>query len=194
MTLTRTRSSTATYGFALQEASLPFDGAGSVSDVGDPLLSAARRCRLPPHGRDGERALLLPGYDFGDEFDFGLNLQSSTRSTRPCRRKPVRERQGLPATAPGRTTPRARSRVRGCSFVCRELRSWRSPRRSSRSGGTCRQQSPAKVVARDLHAEGVGRAPGRDLLLEGQLDAGRLPANGVYQPAESPRSAPRVMV
>jgi AcrR family transcriptional regulator len=65
------------YGFALQEATLPFEGgevgevARSITDLMPPgeyphLVEMTTELYLRP-GQD-------PGYDFGEEFDFGLDL------------------------------------------------------------------------------------------------------------------------
>jgi hypothetical protein len=62
------------YGFALQEASLPFDTAGELSvmitDVYLPQL-------LPeefPYLNESAAALVAAGYDPAEEFIFGLDL------------------------------------------------------------------------------------------------------------------------
>jgi AcrR family transcriptional regulator len=62
------------YGFALQEQALPFETADERDDVAATLLDA-----LPPDAYPHLRELtvehvLQPGYAFGDEFAFGLEL------------------------------------------------------------------------------------------------------------------------
>ncbi len=62
------------YGFALQEASLPFDTATELADmVGDVYLP-----QLPPdefpYLNESAAALVTAGYDPAEEFIFGLNL------------------------------------------------------------------------------------------------------------------------
>jgi AcrR family transcriptional regulator len=69
------------YGFALQEASLPFNAArqdtGGTGDTGD--MAAAMLQRFPPgeypHLEEMATGYVLrPGYDFGDEFEVGLGV------------------------------------------------------------------------------------------------------------------------
>ena len=63
------------YGFALQEAALPFEGSDTaaaiagVDDRGVLLAGSTRTC-----WRCSTEHVLKPGYAFGDEFDFGLDL------------------------------------------------------------------------------------------------------------------------
>ena len=62
------------YGFALQEASLPFEGPDSVGDVAGPTLDLMATGDYPHLVEMATTYYLLPGYDFGDEFRFGLEL------------------------------------------------------------------------------------------------------------------------
>jgi AcrR family transcriptional regulator len=62
------------YGFAIQEASLPFEGPDSVADVADPIMALMATGAYPHMVDMATSYYLQPGYDFGDEFDFGLNL------------------------------------------------------------------------------------------------------------------------
>jgi AcrR family transcriptional regulator len=63
-----------TYGFALQEAGLPFEGPDTVADVAEPIMERFATGEYP-HLVDMATAYYLqPGYDFGDEFEYGLNL------------------------------------------------------------------------------------------------------------------------
>ncbi|HSE71006.1 MAG TPA: TetR/AcrR family transcriptional regulator [Nocardioidaceae bacterium] len=62
------------YGFALQEASLPFDGPGSVAEVAGPIMELARAEEYPHFAEFAVEHALRPGYDFGEEFEFGLDL------------------------------------------------------------------------------------------------------------------------
>jgi AcrR family transcriptional regulator len=82
-----------TYGFALQEASLPFEGAGSVTDVADPIVAQFAGDEYPHMAAMVTEHYLRPGYDFGDEFDFGLSLildalDASLPPFRPSHRGP----------------------------------------------------------------------------------------------------------
>lgn len=62
------------YGFALQEANLPFETGPQTAELAETILSA-----LSPDEYPNLRALtvehvLQPGYDYGKEFDLGLEL------------------------------------------------------------------------------------------------------------------------
>jgi AcrR family transcriptional regulator len=63
-----------TYGFALQEAGLPFDGVDSVADVAEPIMEQFAVGDYPHLEAMATEYYLRPGYDFGDEFAWGLNL------------------------------------------------------------------------------------------------------------------------
>ena len=62
------------YGFAIQEASLPFEGPDSVADVADPIMALMATGAYPHMVDMATSYYLQPGYDFADEFDFGLHL------------------------------------------------------------------------------------------------------------------------
>lgn len=62
------------YGFALQEASLPFDGPETVADVAEPMMRQISPEEYPNLVEMATEHILRPGYDFGDEFEFGLGL------------------------------------------------------------------------------------------------------------------------
>ncbi|WP_432878882.1 TetR/AcrR family transcriptional regulator C-terminal domain-containing protein [Kribbella sp. CA-245084] len=63
-----------TYGFALQEAGLPFEGPETVGDVAVPIMEQFAAGNYPHLVAMATDYYLKPGYDFGDEFDFGLEL------------------------------------------------------------------------------------------------------------------------
>jgi len=63
-----------TYGFALQEASLPFEGSDSVADIAEPIMARFSTGEYPHMVQMATDYYLQPGYDFGDEFDWGLDL------------------------------------------------------------------------------------------------------------------------
>ncbi|MER7249121.1 TetR/AcrR family transcriptional regulator C-terminal domain-containing protein [Kribbella sp. NPDC000426] len=63
-----------TYGFALQEAALPFEGPETVADVAVPIMEHFAAGNYPHLVGMATDYYLKPGYDFGDEFDFGLEL------------------------------------------------------------------------------------------------------------------------
>ncbi|MET0520739.1 MAG: TetR/AcrR family transcriptional regulator [Jiangellaceae bacterium] len=62
------------YGFALQEASLPFEGPESVGDVAEPIMELMAAGDYPHLVEMTTSYYLQPGYDFADEFTFGLDL------------------------------------------------------------------------------------------------------------------------
>src|SRR3954465_12332793 len=62
------------YGFALQEASLPFEGTDSVGDIAAPIMERMAAGDHPHLAEMATSYYLQPGYDFGDEFRFGLDL------------------------------------------------------------------------------------------------------------------------
>jgi AcrR family transcriptional regulator len=62
------------YGFALQEAALPFEGPDTVAAVAEPMIEQFSTGQYPHLVELATEHVLRPGYDFGDEFDFGLTL------------------------------------------------------------------------------------------------------------------------
>ena len=62
------------YGFALQEAGLPFEGSGTVADVAAPIMEQFTTGDYPHLVEMATDYYLQPGYDFGDEFEWGLEL------------------------------------------------------------------------------------------------------------------------
>jgi AcrR family transcriptional regulator len=62
------------YGFALQEASLPFEGRDSVAEIAPPIMELMAAGEHSHMVDMATSYYLQPGYDFGDEFDFGLDL------------------------------------------------------------------------------------------------------------------------
>jgi hypothetical protein len=62
------------YGFALQEASLPFEGPDTAADVAEPIMQLMSAGAYPHLVELATEYVLQPGYDFGNEFDFGLGL------------------------------------------------------------------------------------------------------------------------
>jgi AcrR family transcriptional regulator len=62
------------YGFAVQESSLPFEGPDSVGDVAGPIVELMSTGDYPHLVEMATEHYVQPGYDFGDEFGFGLEL------------------------------------------------------------------------------------------------------------------------
>ncbi len=62
------------YGFALQEASLPFETGEQTAALAEEILSHAAADAYPHLTELTVEHVLKPGYDYGAEFDFGLEL------------------------------------------------------------------------------------------------------------------------
>ncbi|MEK0156444.1 TetR/AcrR family transcriptional regulator [Arthrobacter oryzae] len=62
------------YGFALQEAALPFDGRNTAAEITTPIVERFSTGEYPHMVEIAVEHVLKPGYDFGDEFGFGLDL------------------------------------------------------------------------------------------------------------------------
>ena len=62
------------YGFALQEASLPFETAEETAKVAQTILQQLPTDECPHLTELTVEHVLQPGYDYGDEFEFGLDL------------------------------------------------------------------------------------------------------------------------
>ena len=60
-------------GFALQETSFPFSNAEELAAVGEELLAQVPGDEYPSFVRVGAE-LLASGFDYADEFEFGLDL------------------------------------------------------------------------------------------------------------------------
>ena len=63
-----------TYGFALQEVALPFTGGDMAADVAEPMMRQFPTGEYPHLVELATDYVLKPGYDFGNEFDFGLTI------------------------------------------------------------------------------------------------------------------------
>ena len=62
------------YGFALSEASLPINGPETVTEVADSMMHLFDAKAYPALVEFTTEHVLKPGYDFGLEFEFGLDL------------------------------------------------------------------------------------------------------------------------
>jgi AcrR family transcriptional regulator len=62
------------YGFALQEAALPFTGPETVAEVAQPIARQLSADLYPHFAEMVTELILQPGYDFGNEFEFGLGV------------------------------------------------------------------------------------------------------------------------
>jgi AcrR family transcriptional regulator len=77
------------YGFALQEATLPFTESDTAGDVTEAIMRQMPTAEYPHLVEMATEYILQPGYNFGDEFEFGLTLilDALTRSI-PNRTRP----------------------------------------------------------------------------------------------------------
>ena|SRR5919106_1099526 len=62
------------YGFALEEASLPFDTPEETADVAQSMMAEFPVDAYPHLTELAVEHVLQPGYDYGDEFEYGLDL------------------------------------------------------------------------------------------------------------------------
>lgn len=62
------------YGFALQEASLPFDAGAETSELAQAILAQFPADTYPHLAEFTLKHVLQPGYDYGSEYEFGLDL------------------------------------------------------------------------------------------------------------------------
>ena len=62
------------YGFALQEATLPFETAEQTAELAEMILSSLQPDEYPHLTELAVEHVLKPGYDYGNEFEFGLDL------------------------------------------------------------------------------------------------------------------------
>ena len=63
-----------TYGFVLQEVNLPFSGTDETHEVAGEMLESIPADEYPHLVELAVGHVMLPGYDYGDEYDFGLDL------------------------------------------------------------------------------------------------------------------------
>jgi AcrR family transcriptional regulator len=75
------------YGFAMEEAALPFDSsnADETAELVDMILAGLPEDQYPHLRELTVEHVLKPGYDYGKEFDFGLELilEGLERATNP---------------------------------------------------------------------------------------------------------------
>jgi AcrR family transcriptional regulator len=62
------------YGFSHQEANLPFDTPEETTEVAGTIMSQAAAGEYPYLIELATEHVLKPGYDYGNEFEFGLGL------------------------------------------------------------------------------------------------------------------------
>jgi AcrR family transcriptional regulator len=62
------------YGFALQETSLPFDTAQETAELAQAIMARFTSGQYPHLTEMAVKHVLQPGYDYGHEFEYGLDL------------------------------------------------------------------------------------------------------------------------
>ncbi len=62
------------YGFLVQELSMPFQPGQDLAELGNQIVAALPEGQLPYFREFTLEHALQPGYDFGDEFEVGLDL------------------------------------------------------------------------------------------------------------------------
>ena len=62
------------YGFALQEASLPFDTGEETAELAQAMLARFPADQYPYLAEFTFEHVLQPGYDYGSEYEYGLDL------------------------------------------------------------------------------------------------------------------------
>jgi hypothetical protein len=62
------------YGFALQEATLPFEAGDETAELAHAILAGATAGEFPHLAELTAEHVLQPGYDYGRDFDSGLEL------------------------------------------------------------------------------------------------------------------------
>ncbi|MGH8828047.1 MAG: TetR/AcrR family transcriptional regulator [Jiangellaceae bacterium] len=62
------------YGFALQETSLPFETSEDLAEVAEQILGHLQADEYPHLTEIAVEHALQPGYDYGNEYEFGLDL------------------------------------------------------------------------------------------------------------------------
>lgn len=62
------------YGFVLQESTIPIAGEATTSDVVGSMLKQFEPGRYPHLMEAATQVVMIPGYDFGSQFESGLDL------------------------------------------------------------------------------------------------------------------------
>ena len=83
------------YGFALQERSLPFDTPEEPRELAQAILAQFPVDEYPHLAELTFEHVLRPGYDYGNEFEFGLDLilDGLEQAYRPARSRPPTKRR-----------------------------------------------------------------------------------------------------
>ena len=62
------------YGFALSEATLPFNGPDTVPEVAEQMMAQFSPDDYPHLVEFSVEHVMMPGYDYSEEFEFGLSV------------------------------------------------------------------------------------------------------------------------
>ena len=62
------------YGFALSEATLPFNGPDTVPEVAEHMMEQFSPADYPHLVEFTVDHVMKPGYDYGEEFEYGLGV------------------------------------------------------------------------------------------------------------------------
>jgi hypothetical protein len=62
------------YGFALQEKALPFESPDETAELAESIMGGFGEGEYPYLTEIATDHVMRPGYDYGDEFAFGLEL------------------------------------------------------------------------------------------------------------------------
>ncbi len=89
------------YGFAMSEASLPINGPETVSDVAESMMLQYLAADYPNLLEFTTGHILQPGYDFGLEFDYGLDLVLDALEAQVKRARPAKNVTPTKAPAAG---------------------------------------------------------------------------------------------
>jgi AcrR family transcriptional regulator len=79
------------YGFAMSEASLPINGPETVNEVAESMMLQYLAADYPNLLEFTTGHILQPGYDFGLEFGYGLDLVLDALEAQVKRRRPANE-------------------------------------------------------------------------------------------------------
>jgi AcrR family transcriptional regulator len=80
------------YGFAMQELNLPFHTAEETAAMAEAFLDQFPADRFPHLAELTIQHVMRPGYDYGDEFAYGLDLILDGLERERARRRPQRAR------------------------------------------------------------------------------------------------------
>jgi hypothetical protein len=85
------------YGFPMQEASLPFESGEETAELAQAIMMQMPPDEYPHLTELTVEHVLRPGYDYGDEYEFGLDLilegLERANTTTPARKGPAGRRR-----------------------------------------------------------------------------------------------------